>query len=87
MPSARLVRVAAHPGEPLHAAPFAVRLALIDTLDRALPEPQVALALGVVFGYRAALPTSLQQHMIASGLIPRKISPHGRSTLKFRAVH
>jgi competence protein ComEC len=41
----------------------------IAAVDRALPEPQAALLLGVVFGYRAALPSVLQQQMIASGLI------------------
>ena len=69
MPSARLVRVTAHGGDPLHELLFSARHALIDTVDRALPEPQAALLLGVVFGYRAALPPALQQQMIASGLI------------------
>ncbi|HET9847790.1 MAG TPA: ComEC/Rec2 family competence protein, partial [Candidatus Dormibacteraeota bacterium] len=69
MPSARLIRVTPHPGEPFHTALFALRHALIDAVDRALPEPQAALVLGVVFGYRAALPPLLQQQMIASGLI------------------
>ena len=69
MPSARLVRVTSHSGDPLHAALFAVRHALVGAADRALPEPQAALLLGVVFGYRAALPPLLQQQMIASGLI------------------
>jgi hypothetical protein len=32
--------------------------------------PQAALVLGVVFGYRAALPAGLQQRIIASGLAP-----------------
>jgi competence protein ComEC len=69
MPSARLVRVTSDAGDPLHTALFAFRHALIDAVDRALPEPQAALVLGVVFGYRAALPPVLQQQMIASGLI------------------
>jgi competence protein ComEC len=69
MPSARLVRVTSHPGDPIHTILYAVRHALIDTVDRALPEPQAALLLGVVFGYRAALPTALEQQMIASGLV------------------
>jgi len=69
MPSARLVRVTSDAGDPVHAALFAFRHALIDAVDRALPEPQAALVLGVVFGYRAALPPVLQQQMIASGLI------------------
>src|SRR5256886_11332629 len=68
MPSARLVRVTAHPGDPLHMRLYAVRHAVIDAVDRALPEPQAALLLGAVFGYRAALPPALEQQMIASGL-------------------
>ena len=69
MPSARLVRDTPHPGDPFHGALFAVRHALLAAVDRALPEPQAALLLGVVFGYRAALPPALEQAMIASGLI------------------
>lgn len=69
MPSARLVRVTSHAGDPLHTMLFVLRHAVIDAVDRALPEPQAALLLGVVFGYRAALPPLLQQRMIASGLI------------------
>ncbi len=69
MPSARLVRVTSHAGDPLHTVLFGLRHAVIDAVDRALPEPQAALLLGVVFGYRAALPRLLQQQMIASGLI------------------
>ena len=56
-------------GDPLHALLFAVRHAVVQTVDRALPEPQAALLLGVVFGYRAPLPPLLQQQMIASGLV------------------
>ena len=70
MPSARLVRVTSHPGDPLHTMLFGLRHAVITAIDRALPEPQAALLLGVVFGYRAALPRLLEQQMIASGLIP-----------------
>jgi len=69
MPSARLVRVTSHSGDPFHTMLFGLRHAVIDAVDRALPEPQAALLLGVVFGYRAALPRLLQQQMIASGLI------------------
>ena len=69
MPSARLVRVTSHPGDPPHTLLYSVRHALVDTVDRALPEPQAALLLGVVFGYRAALPQALAQQMIASGLV------------------
>ncbi len=69
MPSARLVRVTPHGGDPLHTALLVLRHAVIAAVDRALPEPQAALLLGVVFGYRAALPSVLQQQMIASGLI------------------
>jgi competence protein ComEC len=87
MPSARLVRVAPHPGEPLHTALFALRHALIGALDRALPEPQAALVLGVVFGYRAALPASLQQHMIASGLIHIVVISGLKVSLLARIIH
>ena len=69
MPGARLVRVTSHGGDPLHTALFEVRHAVVEAVDRALPEPQAALLLGVVFGYRAALPPTLQQQMVASGLI------------------
>jgi|GEM_PF-1616456 len=69
MSSARVIRVTAHPGDPLHTGLFAIREALVASVDRALPEPQAALVLGVVFGYRTALPTALEQAMIASGLI------------------
>jgi competence protein ComEC len=69
MASARLVRVVAGSGDPFHAVLFALRRALIQTVDRALPEPQAALLLGVVFGYRATLAPLLQQQMIASGLV------------------
>jgi competence protein ComEC len=69
MPSARLVRVTSHPGDPLHTMLFRLRHAVINAVDRALPEPQAALLLGVVFGYRAALPPLLERQMIASGLI------------------
>src|SRR5947209_20546991 len=69
MPSARLIRVTTHPGDPFHRALFAVRHGVIAAVDGALPEPQAALVLGAVFGYRAALPPLLQQQMISSGLI------------------
>jgi len=87
MPSARLVRVAPHPGEPLHAVLFALRHAVIAAIDRALPEPQAALVLGVVFGYRAALPASLQQHMIASGLIHIVVISGLKVSLLARIIH
>jgi competence protein ComEC len=87
MPSARLVRVAPHPGEPLHAALFALRHAVINAVDRALPEPQAALVLGVVFGYRAALPAGLQQHMIASGLIHIVVISGLKVSLLARIIH
>jgi competence protein ComEC len=69
MPSARLLRVTSHPGDPLHTLLFAARHGVVGAVDRSLPEPQAALLLGVVFGYRAALPSLLQQAMVASGLI------------------
>jgi competence protein ComEC len=87
MPSARLVRAATHPSEPLHTLLFALRRALIDAIDRALPEPQAALVLGVVFGYRAALPVGLQQHMIASGLIHIVVISGLKVSLLARIIH
>ncbi len=66
--SPHLVRVLPHPGDPLHTVIFAIRHALVNGIDRALPEPQAALLLGVVFGYRQALPRALEQQMIACGL-------------------
>ncbi|TMD21887.1 MAG: DUF4131 domain-containing protein, partial [Chloroflexi bacterium] len=69
MPGARLVRVTSRGGDPLRATLLGLRHAVVDAVDRALPEPQAALLLGVVFGYRAALPPMLQQQMISSGLI------------------
>ncbi len=71
--SPRLVRANHRSGDPLHAALFGIRHALVRAVDRALPEPQAALVLGVVFGYRTALPQTLEQLMIASGLIPTKL--------------
>ncbi|HEY4844807.1 MAG TPA: ComEC family competence protein, partial [Candidatus Dormibacteraeota bacterium] len=87
MPSARLVRVTAHGGDPLHELLFSARHALIDTVDRALPEPQAALLLGVVFGYRAALPPALQQQMIASGLIHIVVISGLKVSLLARIIH
>ena len=87
MPSARLVRVTAHGGDPLHELLFSARHALIDTVDRALPEPQAALLLGVVFGYRAALPAALQQQMIASGLIHIVVISGLKVSLLARIIH
>lgn len=87
MPSARLVRVTSHGGSPLHAGLLAIRHAVIDAVDRALPEPQAALLLGVVFGYRAALPPVLQQQMIASGLIHIVVISGLKVSLLARIVH
>jgi competence protein ComEC len=87
MPSARLIRVTTHDGDPFHTALFAVRHALIDAVDRALPEPQAALLLGVVFGYRAALPPLLKQQMIASGLIHIVVISGLKVSLLARIIH
>jgi competence protein ComEC len=87
MPSARLVRVTSHRGDPLHTALFALRHAVIAAVDRALPEPQAALVLGVVFGYRAALPVVLQQQMIASGLIHIVVISGLKVSLLARIIH
>jgi competence protein ComEC len=87
MPSARLVRVISHGGDPLHEALLGIRHAVIGAVDRALPEPQAALVLGVVFGYRAALPPLLQQQMIASGLIHIVVISGLKVSLLARIMH
>jgi competence protein ComEC len=87
MPSARLVRVTSHAGDPLHAMLFGLRHAVINAIDQALPEPQAALLLGVVFGYRAALPRLLEQQMIASGLIHIVVISGLKVSLLARIVH
>ena len=87
MPSARLVRVTAHPGDPLHTMLFGLRHGVIDAVDRSLPEPQAALLLGVVFGYRVALPRRLEQQMIASGLIHIVVISGLKVSLLARIVH
>lgn len=87
MPSARLVRVTSHQGDPLHTALFALRHAVIEAVDRALPEPQAALLLGVVFGYRATLPPVLQQQMITSGLIHIVVISGLKVSLLARIIH
>jgi competence protein ComEC len=85
--SPHLVRVLAHPGDPLHTAIFAIRHALVAGIDRALPEPQAALLLGVVFGYRQALPRALEQQMIACGLIHIVVISGLKVSLLARIVH
>src|SRR5207237_2736313 len=87
MPGARLVRVTSHGGDPLHSTILGVRHAVVETVDRALPEPQAALLLGVVFGYRAALPVVLQQQMIASGLIHIVVISGLKVSLLARIIH
>src|SRR5207245_3252220 len=46
-----------------------------------------ALVLGAVFGDRAALPASLQQHMIASGLIHIVVISGLKVSLLARIIH
>src|SRR3989441_1474488 len=87
MPSARLVRVTSRVGDPLHTALLVLRHAVIAVVDRALPEPQAALLLGIVFGYRAALPSTLQQQMIASGLIHIVVVSGLKVSLLARIIH
>jgi competence protein ComEC len=87
MPSARLVRVTSHAGDPLHTVLFGLRHAVIGAVDRALPEPQAALLLGVVFGYRAAVPRLLERQMIASGLIHIVVISGLKVSLLARIVH
>jgi competence protein ComEC len=40
MPSARLVRATLHSGEPLHTMLFSLRHAVVDAVERGLPEPR-----------------------------------------------
>ena len=87
MTSARVIRVSPHPGDPLHTGLFASRQALVASVDRALPEPQAALVLGVVFGYRATLPVALEQAMIASGLIHIVVISGLKISLLARIIH
>ena len=87
MPSARVVRVTSHGGDPLHTMLFGLRHAVITAIDQALPEPQAALLLGVVFGYRATLPRRLEQQMIASGLIHIVVISGLKVSLLARIVH
>jgi len=87
MPGARLVRVTSHGGDPFHSTLLKLRHAVVEAVDRALPEPQAALLLGVVFGYRAALPARLQQLMIASGLIHIVVISGLKVSLLARIIH
>lgn len=85
--SPHLVRVMGHPGDPLHSVIFAIRHALVAGIDRTLPEPQAALLLGVVFGYRQALPRALEEAMIACGLIHIVVISGLKVSLLARIVH
>jgi competence protein ComEC len=85
--SPRVIRSSPGQGDPLHSLLFGVRHALVDSVDRALPEPQAALLLGVVFGYRVALPHQLEQQMIGSGLIHIVVISGLKVSLLARIVH
>jgi competence protein ComEC len=85
--SPRLIRSEPGGGDAFHALLFSVRRGLVQAVDRALPEPQAALLLGVVFGYRAALPHQLEQQMIASGLIHIVVISGLKVSLLARIVH
>ncbi len=85
--SPRLLRLVPHGGDPAHRLIFQVRHALVAAVDRILPEPQAALLLGVVFGYRAALPPVLEQQMIASGLIHIVVISGLKVSLLARLIH
>ena len=87
MPGARLVRVTSHGGDRFHGTLLGLRHAVVEAVDRALPEPQAALLLGIVFGYRAALPSTLQQQMIASGLIHIVVISGLKVSLLARIIH
>src|SRR5207253_11380035 len=77
----------AHGGDPMHTMLFLLRHAVIDAVDRGLPEPQATLLLGVVLGYRRPLPPLLQQDMIASGLIHIVVISGLKVSLLARIIH
>lgn len=54
-------------GNPLYAALYAVRRELARGLARALPEPQSALAQGILLGVRSAIPSSIEEDFRRTG--------------------
>jgi competence protein ComEC len=67
--NASLRRLGTGAGHPLYARLVAVKRGFIGAVRRDLPEPQAALLLGIVLGYRSALAPDLEVRMIDTGLI------------------
>ncbi len=64
------VRLLGHgQGHPVYRTLLQIKERFLAGVRRALPEPQAALVLGIVLGYRTALPADLEQRMIDTGLI------------------
>jgi competence protein ComEC len=62
------VRVIDHGrGGPIRAALIDIRSALSDSLSGVLPEPEAALATGILFGARSDIPQDLNEDMQATG--------------------
>jgi competence protein ComEC len=54
-------------GDPIRSALFDVRSALADSLSGVLPDPEAALAAGILFGARSDIPEDLEEEMQATG--------------------
>jgi competence protein ComEC len=67
--NASLRRLGTGAGNPVYARLVAVKRGFISGVRRALPEPQAALLLGIVLGYRSALAPDFEVRMIDTGLI------------------
>ncbi len=56
-------------GNPVYGALVKTKARFLEGVRHALPEPQAALVLGIVLGYRSALPPELESGMVGTGLI------------------
>jgi competence protein ComEC len=54
-------------GGPIHSALIDVRSTLADSLAGVLPDPEAALATGILFGARSDIPEDLKEDMQATG--------------------
>ena len=64
----RIERLDTGGGSAFSRALIAAREPLLDALERALPEPEAALAKGILLGERAAIPRDLSDDFNASGI-------------------
>ncbi len=64
-----LRRVGAGAGNPVYGILLTVKGHFLNAVRAALPEPQAALVLGIVLGYRSALPAELETALVETGLI------------------